>query len=517
VTLCLAATTASDSVPACASATNAAQNPASFFERAIADKPVGPASHAQAVHGRTLTKQRSPGAVLFIQASGRLFAATFGYGRSLLAPEKLVQDFGIRCVLNSVNPAQLRSIDLRTLETDPLLSRKQFGEGKPIASFGVDVYRDLLRGVAGIPADKSPLMSGADALHVRLTLADLSALPAECTRLLTASEKRSYKANFGFIDHVRLVRDAALRTQLFNLLHLECQQGAKGVNFVTPHVREPDRLSRLRGSWDKNADDAVDTDGVRSQLAARGTKPNADAFLKAIKTDRIGEPSPETDELTNHWPLLDGLVWSTTLAGKRFVLSVGDWFELDGAFVASVETRFDKIVSEKTRLAFPAATNLPGPKKSYFEQRYNAHAAAAMNLHNLDRSSMTTGVASAVEPCDLLDAKRGTFIHVKDGRKSSILSHLFEQGTVSLETFLSVDKARKEVRKRAGIKKTGSVLCEPITPGKLTVVFAIVDRAPKSGPWRLPFFSMLAAQHAADRIGERQASLRIVRIDDRRP
>src|SRR4029079_13250189 len=81
-------------------------------------------------------KQRSPGAVLFITAGKRMFSATFGYGRSLLSPDKLVHDFGIRCVLNSVNSERLRSLDLRTLETDPLSSRKQFGNGKPLASFG---------------------------------------------------------------------------------------------------------------------------------------------------------------------------------------------------------------------------------------------------------------------------------------------------------------------------------------------------------------------------------------------
>ena len=96
-------------------------------------------------------RQRSPGAVLFVPVKKRLFALTFGYGRSLLAPERLVHDFGVRVVLNSVDPSRLRSIDLRTLEADPLLSKKQFGEGRPLASFGVDTYRDLLRGVAGSP------------------------------------------------------------------------------------------------------------------------------------------------------------------------------------------------------------------------------------------------------------------------------------------------------------------------------------------------------------------------------
>jgi uncharacterized protein (TIGR04141 family) len=81
--------------------------------------------HSKLVHD---LRQRSPGAILFVRAKERLFALTFGYGRSLLAPERLVHDFGIRVVLNSVDPSRLRSVDLRTLEAAPLLSRKQFGE-----------------------------------------------------------------------------------------------------------------------------------------------------------------------------------------------------------------------------------------------------------------------------------------------------------------------------------------------------------------------------------------------------
>lgn len=461
-------------------------------------------------------KQRSPGAVLFIPAKGRLFAATFGYGRSLLAPERIVQDFGIRCVLNSVNPKQLRSMDLRTLEADPLSSRKQFGEGKPLASFGVDEYRDLLRGVAGVPTDKSPLISGADALHVRLVMASLRDLPGECIRLLGISERKKYKTDFGWIDHVRLVRDASTKNQLFGHLHQECKSGAGSVGYVVPQVREAHRLESLRGSWAKRADEVLEVSLIRQRLAERARNLDAAKFVGALKADRVGEPSPETGSLVVHWPLLDAVIWSTEHSDRRFVLSAGDWFELDGNFIAEVEAAFDKLVAQTVPLKFPAAKTLTTSRDSYFEREYNSAAARSMKIENLDRTSMTTGLTSAIEPCDLLEARRGIFVHVKDGRRSSVLSHLFDQGVVSLETFLSVAKTRQQVRALAKIGKTGSPLCEPVNPSKLTVVYAIVDSAPKKGPWRLPFFSMLAAKHAAERIGSRQAAFRIVRIDDLR-
>src|SRR4029079_14341520 len=91
------------------------------------------------------------------------------------------------------------------------------------------------------------------------------------------------------------------------------------------------------------------------------------------------------------------------------------------------------------------AVDMKIPASSYFEQEYNIRAAKSVKLVNLDRKNMMKGLTTPVEPCDLLDPKQGTFIHVKDGRGSAVLSHLFNQGTIALETFLSVDKVRSNV------------------------------------------------------------------------
>jgi uncharacterized protein (TIGR04141 family) len=55
----------------------------------------------------------SASALLLIEAAERLFAVTFGQGRHLLDLESYEQDFGLKVVLNTVAPDQLKSVDAR--------------------------------------------------------------------------------------------------------------------------------------------------------------------------------------------------------------------------------------------------------------------------------------------------------------------------------------------------------------------------------------------------------------------
>jgi uncharacterized protein (TIGR04141 family) len=56
-------------------------------------------------------------AVLLFQASDRLFAVTFGQGRHLIEPESFEFDFGLKVVLNTVAPDQLKSRSPSTRST----------------------------------------------------------------------------------------------------------------------------------------------------------------------------------------------------------------------------------------------------------------------------------------------------------------------------------------------------------------------------------------------------------------
>ncbi|MBK5221060.1 MAG: TIGR04141 family sporadically distributed protein [Thermoleophilia bacterium] len=58
----------------------------------------------------------STSAVLFLTAGGRRFAIVFGQGRHLLDPDSFEYDFGLRVVLNAVEPERLKSIDAKRFD-----------------------------------------------------------------------------------------------------------------------------------------------------------------------------------------------------------------------------------------------------------------------------------------------------------------------------------------------------------------------------------------------------------------
>ncbi|MEA2231579.1 MAG: hypothetical protein QOD83_1395 [Solirubrobacteraceae bacterium] len=87
----------------------------------------------------------STSAALLVEADERLFALTFGHGRHLLEPEAIEQDFGLKVVLNTVEPTQLKSVDARTIDELTVHTRRDVSRDSSFSAFGLDPTRDLLR------------------------------------------------------------------------------------------------------------------------------------------------------------------------------------------------------------------------------------------------------------------------------------------------------------------------------------------------------------------------------------
>lgn len=114
------------------------------------------------------------------------------------------------------------------------------------------------------------------------------------------------------------------------------------------------------------------------------------------------------------------------------------------------------------------------------------------------------------EPCDFLSLTK-QLIHLKDGHSSAPLSHLWNQGLVSAEAFVSDEVFRKGFRRETKKRETKfgkqgfhdllpDGRSKPV-PGDYTVVFGVMrHRYAASGELGLPFFSKVALRAAADRI-----------------
>ncbi len=129
----------------------------------------------------------SAAAVFLLRSRGRIFALTFGYGRSLLKPGTWEEDFGLRVTLNAVDPQRIRSIDRVKFDAISQHSQIQASRYANILEFGLDVEQDLLRAVTGKPRDitLASQLTGKDALKVDASL-DLSSLPDLLSRRATS-------------------------------------------------------------------------------------------------------------------------------------------------------------------------------------------------------------------------------------------------------------------------------------------------------------------------------------------
>ncbi|PTR35367.1 uncharacterized protein (TIGR04141 family) [Luteibacter sp. OK325] len=116
-----------------------------------------------------LGKVKSTGAVLIVHTESRHFALTFGQGQFILNQDMIEERFGLLATLNSLESDALRSIDKENVRCRRPKQSRAGRFNSSAQDFGVDIKRDLIKGIVGFPKETKMLgrrMSGDDALTV---------------------------------------------------------------------------------------------------------------------------------------------------------------------------------------------------------------------------------------------------------------------------------------------------------------------------------------------------------------
>lgn len=481
-----------------------------------------------------IPKVGGAGAVLVmrIDADGttHYFAFTLGTGFLFLRPDAYVRGFGLRTALNvvfegddgtdAIDPARLRSIDAKRVGTTILRSRHQVSDSSSLEELDVDVRRDLLNGVTGAPVDKSvwgPRITGKDSLTLSKPVRP-EALDQLCLRLVQSYEAEDYKTRFSFVDDMQLETDPMLRArledELVGLLQAELTDDLgmaspdlldwekvvvfqfhtdrRGPNPVTrPEMRLPDYLAGLKS---RNMFDALTAERLRSY----------DVFA----LDGAGQE-------VAYWSAWRCIFGSLAVDGSTYVLDEGDFYKVSDDYLQSLSGALDVIPE------WPLS--LPGWPNKQRENEYNTLVAeSSPDYLLLDRKTVKVARhTTQVEICDVLTAD-GVFLHVKrksDG--SSSLSHLFAQGFVSGDLFVSNADFRKEALKKItnaeedraaasgddSFKGRFSSFSEgPVEAAAHEVVYVMLGEW-SGGLETLPFFSKIMLIQIADDL--RRRNLRV--------
>lgn len=452
------------------------------------------------VERRLLGTVQSSSAVFIVPVDGRLFALTFGQGRFLLNPDAYEERFGLVVTLNSIRSDALRSVDKRTL-VDDQNSRVQTSQAAPALSFGVDIERDLVRGIVGRPTDLAlgRRLAGADALTVTADVT-VPALRKLLRRYLKKFNSKDYQASFPWVDQVRqLIPKGQAATRLDAILVEKMKEAWRrnglidGCWLAVPDIVDWSVVNGFKFTQSRS-------EGVASDLHLPGLVqafPDEEPTLTFLRK-HYAMSVDEEERVIDRWPVYRCIHSEIDDDGKSFILSAGRWFEVDRDFVRTVEASFASMPRYDKSLPIYNHAN---------EDEYNKFLVASSDGKwcLMDKKMLPVGgIHDKVEFCDVYGDRQ--LVHVKHYGSSSVLGHLFNQGLISGELLKShqpyVDLANA---------KLSSAHQLPVDPDgeKFTardvsaygVIFAIISQSNESDI-HLPFFAKVVLKSVNTRLLE---------------
>lgn len=432
-------------------------------------------------------------AVLLVKRKGRYFALTFGYGRHLLQPDCFEENFGLKVVVNAVDPEKLRSIDAHTLESIPVHKRSQASVSTSFSEFGLDVEQDLMYAATGTAQDKEfcKTLSGKDALRVSLPfeLNDIFSILDKANNLFKSNE---YKKNFPWIDRLSEVRSSDLKTKLDEaLIEKISRQDFSKTWLAVPEVINWENIAGFRYQKSKRGDlsEDISWDGFLTHLNSAGKS----ISLEALKDQYIHCIEASSDNAAYTWKVYKCVYCEINLGECSYSLTNGVWYKIDSDFLNDLDAEIGTIPI--------SSLDLP----QYMEKSEDKYNEKVVNENPdqfvlMDKKNLAYGGGrSKIEVCDIY-SKDKKLIHVKRYGSSSVLSHLFAQGLVSIHIILSDGNFRALVNKK--LPKTHQLPAKNIKPkaSEFEVVYVIVSNDSKTSVLDLPLFSKINLRSCYKRI-----------------
>ena len=195
-----------------------------------------------------LASSNSVKAVMFVKQSGRIFAITFGYGKSLLNNWCWEKRFGLRVALGLVGTENLKAINKKDISKTPKSSIEQLSKSGSVADFSIETNTDFLNGVTGAPKDDSfgKTVTGKDSLTLWVKT-DVTNIKVLLGKIYAEYISESYKENFEWIDNIAPVEDEKLKKHCQSKLLDKIQNEDRATVWMAiPEIVEWEKVDHFR-------------------------------------------------------------------------------------------------------------------------------------------------------------------------------------------------------------------------------------------------------------------------------
>lgn len=446
-------------------------------------------------------KNASSYAVIVLEIENRLLAIPLGSGIHTIDMTKTEYNFGLKTALNCIPKQEIRQIDTTTPEINSQKTKKQASIGSSPEEFGIKKQKDILRGIVGKLHKGHELgeaLEGKDSLRVSKGIESLTKLKSYCKLVLNKYQSDDYKKDYPWIDNMAMVRDRSLLEELSDVLAKSLKKGNfDGMLFSPPVFYE--------NIFDYGGFIFSSGDSTRLRKKETFEMPEMKEWSKSIGNARkeINKENLEKYKVNLihkgegknlDWPLERCIAWETDHKGSRYILSEGSWYAVAPDFFESVNNFY---------LAHLIDNDFPTPTKSKIDEcDYNKEVADAkpdrylFDLGHPDSKTKSIG-KDENEVCDIYDAGSSTYIHVKKGKSSPTISHLFRQGAYSAEALrLDVASRTEFISHLVDYGCSSGIIPLPYSPGNYNVLFALlIGKRQKKD---MPFFSKVSFKDLAE-------------------
>jgi uncharacterized protein (TIGR04141 family) len=417
------------------------------------------------------------------------FAITGGFGFTAINKNNLENHFGLKVALNAIDSKELKSFDVRNIDLKTKQKRVLINKGSEIGEFDLDFEQDLINLVSGksryeevgtsIRGTTSSLSLNSDVTF--------SQLGEKCRQLLDLFLSDQYKENFGFIDNIKIVKDTGTITQLqHKLFETLRNRETHYISLAYPDMIEYEKCSSYKIYIGRNS---IETEEVTLQdvhdLLRKIDFNKEDQIykIKIVGFDDSG--SPVTPPVTlNHF-----IIFQTQLEEDTYIFSLNNWYKIDNDYFAKVQNNIMEIPLLENEGFLTDIKE--GESEGNYNERQNTDYFLCLDKNNFQLS----GTRSRIEVCDLF-SKENHFVCVKKETASATLSHLFAQGSVSMQLLRESVEYRKFLVDKIKEKFHDVEYDEHNFPfSDCTLVYAISTS--KTGDIReaLPFFSKVNLLH----------------------
>ncbi|MGV0982272.1 MAG: TIGR04141 family sporadically distributed protein [Polynucleobacter sp.] len=426
----------------------------------------------------------STGAALIYKFKDRLYALVFGHGRHLLTQDSWEENFGLKIVLNSVDPEKIRSLDVQSLDAVPVQMKSQAGIATDIDEFGFNFDKDLIRAATGKASrpDLGDQISGKDPLRLSIPF-EIDDIEKLLGIIVDLHQSTKYKERFPWVDNLREVRSKSLREKLDKKLTAKIIAG----DFNKTWLTVPDVID-----WSLVEGFAYNAKQKKEPITDISWESYIESLPRALTDENIKRDTvyavDTTTGLTSHrWSIYKCIYAEISDSKNTYALNNGKWYKVDQSYLSNIENAIGKIGTSSLILPdyiFPT------------EKEYNEFVAKSSNgkILLLDRK-----LINRVEICDLLTQKN-ELIHVKRYGGSSVLSHLFSQGLVSTNLLLSDEDFCKKAKSKHIHPPFNLIDANnEVNRENIEVVFAVASNDKAAFP-DLPLFSKITLKFVSSQL-----------------